>query len=65
MVAILALFGGVFYYINTDFFETAAEQRENGYNWEYVGRNNTTGVPALPLILETTNEEIIYYKLEK
>ena len=65
MLVSIMLYAAVFYYINTDFFETAAEQRENGYNWEYVGRNNTSGVPALPLILETTNEEIIYYKLEK
>ena len=64
MLAIIALFGGLFYYENLEFFDTSREQRSQGYEWEYVGRNNTSGVPALPIIFEKTNEEIIYYKLK-
>ena len=64
MLAIIALFGGLFYYENLEFFDTSREQRSQGYGWEYVGRNNTSGVPALPIISEKTNEEIIYYKLK-
>ncbi len=65
MFAILALFGGLFYYENSEFFKTSWEQRSQGYDWEYVGKNDTIGVPALPLIVEKTNEEIIYFKLKK
>ena len=64
MLAIIALFGGLFYYENLEFFATSREQRSHGYEWEYVGRNNTSVGPELPIIFEKTNEEIIYYKLK-
>ena len=51
---------------NSEFFNTASEQKSKGYNWEYVGKNNREIlVPALPIIIKETNEEIIYYKLKK
>lgn len=65
MLVIVALFGSFFYVENSEFFNTAWEQKSEGYEWEYVGKNNTSGVPALPIIIEESNEEIIYYKLRK
>jgi len=66
MLAVLALFGGLFYIENSEFFKTSYAQRSEGYNWEYVGKNKRqVFIPALPIIIEETNEEIIYYKLKK
>ena len=65
MFAIIALFGSLFYYENSEFFHTSWEQKTQGYEWEYVGKNKRQiFTPALPIISEKTNEEIIYYKLK-
>jgi hypothetical protein len=66
MLAIIALFGSLFYYENSEFFHTSKEQRTQGYEWEYIGKKERhMYIPALPLIIEETNEEIVYFKLNK
>ena len=37
---IIPLFFGVFYLDNEEFFDTASEQLEDGYTWNYVGPTN-------------------------
>ena len=43
---IIPLFFGVFYLDNEEFFDTAFEQLEDGYTWNYVGPTKPN--PELP-----------------
>jgi hypothetical protein len=46
-----------------EFRELAKEQVANGHEWKYVGKQEASGVPALPL--EVDGEKYIYFKLTK
>ena len=60
----LALMFGLFMFDNQEFFGTAERQVENGYSWEYVGKTQPSGVPALT-VLDSQENEVIYFKLTK
>lgn len=57
---VAALFG----YNNAEFFETAKQQKDDGYKWEYVGKQTPDGSPAITIKPELS-EEFIIYKLKK
>ena len=45
---------------NAEFLNTAKEQREQGYVWEYVGKLEASGTPAI-----LVDDKYIYYRLTK
>ena len=63
MIAIVMM-AGLFTWENIEFFNTSRQQMSEGYEWEYIGKSNTVGVPDLPLINPRTDEETIYFKLK-
>ena len=65
MVLALALMSVLFITDNAEFFTTVDKQKQEGYNWEYVGKNQPEGSPAITVTNEATGEESIYFKLEK
>jgi len=61
---VLTIIGGLFMWENQEFFGTAEKQAKAGYGWEYVGKTQPSGVPALT-VLDNQNNEVIYFKLTK
>lgn len=61
----LVLIGGLFMYDNQEFFGTAEQQVNDGYSWEYVGKQPVGDVPALPVIEFESGDEVIYFRLTK
>jgi len=58
LVLLLAMFS-----IDTqEFRETANQQMEEGYKWEYVGKTPASGVPAITM--KSNGEEYILWKLK-
>ena len=51
-------------YNHLEFFETAKQQQDDGYEWEYVGKQFPDGSPAITIKPELS-EEFIIYKLKK
>jgi len=45
-----------------EFRETANQQMEEGYKWEYVGKTPASGVPAITM--KSNSEEYILWKLK-
>ena len=45
---------------NVEFLNKAKEQREQGYVWEYVGKQEASGTPAI-----LVDDKYIYYRLTK
>jgi len=58
--AILALFG----IDNKEFFDTVEQNRADGMEWHYVGKQSPDGHPAITVKNETTGEEFIYWKMK-
>jgi hypothetical protein len=61
---VLALIGGLFMYENQEFFGTVEQNIEDGFNWEYVGKQKPAGHPAIT-VLDNQNKEVIYFKMTK
>lgn len=61
---LLYIIGGLFFVDNAEFFGTAEKQWNEGYRWEFVGKQIPEGVPALTVKNEKTGEESIYFKLK-
>ena len=62
---IIPIFFGVFYLDNEEFFDTAAEQLEDGYTWHYVGPTDANPeLPSLTLQVEPDHPFVIF-KLKK
>jgi len=61
----MILFIGAIMLINgtQDFVQTATEQYRKGYDWEYVGLQQTKDVPSISY--KINNEKYILYRLEK
>ena len=58
---IIPLFFGVFYLDNEEFFDTASEQLENGYIWNYVGPTKPNPeLPSLTLQVEPDHPFVIF-----
>tara|TARA_A100001011_G_scaffold397338_1_gene498000 strand:+ start:2008 stop:2199 length:192 start_codon:yes stop_codon:yes gene_type:complete len=60
LAAVTALFCGT----NAEFFTTAQKQYEQGYDWNYVGKQSPSGVPAITIKPQSGGEYIIF-KLKK
>ena len=60
----IGLMFSMFMWDNQKFFGTAEKQVESGYSWEYVGKTEPSGVPALT-VLDSQENEVIYFKLTK
>ena len=45
---------------NADFVKTSTEQVEDGYEWNYVGPTDASGVPAILI-----NDKYYLWKLQK
>lgn len=58
------LFTGFVAFTNQEFFAAVEEQVNDGYEWQYVGKQAPTGVPALTVKPEV-GEEFILFRLEK
>jgi hypothetical protein len=63
-MTVLLLIGGLFMYDNQEFFGTAERQVEAGYGWEYIGKTEPSGVPALT-VLDRDGKDTVYFKLTK
>jgi hypothetical protein len=50
----------VFSVDNAEFFNTAGEQQDQGYVWEYVGKQEASGTSAILI-----DDKFIYYRLTK
>lgn len=57
------IFTALFAWDNADFFRAAAEQRAQGYHWEYVGRSTPAGTPAITMKID--DDEYILYRLTR
>ena len=55
---------GSFFYDNLDFFNTAKNQMQEGYNWEWNYKDRNPNVPAIPLQYDNGKEKVIWV-LEK
>ena len=62
-MGIIALVLGMFSVDTQEFRETANSQMKDGYKWEYVGKTEPSGVPAI--IMKANGEEYILWKLKK
>ena len=49
---------------NQEFFATVEQNIKDGYTWEYVGKQDPDGHPAIT-VLDSQNKEVIYYKMTK
>ena len=45
---------------NAEFIETSNEQIAQGYKWTYVGKQQPSGDPAIPIKPENGNEYILF-----
>ena len=60
LVVVTALFCGT----NAEFIQTANKEIKQGYEWNYVGKTNPSGVPAIT-IKPQSGDEYILFKLKK
>jgi hypothetical protein len=60
----IALIAGLFVYDNQEFFNTVEQNIEDGFTWEYVGKQDPAGQPAVT-VLDGQNNEVIYFKMTK
>jgi|TARA_B100001093_G_scaffold67132_1_gene57082 hypothetical protein len=49
---------------NNEFIEVSNDQKANGYDWEYVGKHEASGTPAIT-IQPGNGKEIIFFRLEE
>jgi hypothetical protein len=57
---------GLFVYDNSEFFNESKKQLDEGYHWEYVGKQKAEDYSfSLPVVNQETGEKFIYWKLEK
>ena len=57
---LLALASALWFVDNAEFIKTYKEQSDDGYKWEYKGKNNASGVPAILI-----DDRFYLWKLEK
>ena len=58
----LVLITGLFMHDNAEFFATVEQNIEDGLTWEYVGKQDPNGQPALT-VLDSQNNEVIYFRM--
>lgn len=59
MLAVI-LFTGFVAFTNQEFFATVEENIEDGYTWEYVGKQSPDGNPAITIKPENGDEYILF-----
>jgi len=64
MALAFVLIGGMFMYDNQDFFGTVEDNIEKGMSWQYVGKQDPQGQPALT-VTDGQGNEVIYFRMEK
>lgn len=64
MTLALMLIGSLFVADNQEFFATVEENIQDGFNWEYVGKQDPAGQPAIT-VLDGQGNEVIYFKMTK
>lgn len=64
MALAFVLIGGMFMYDNQDFFSTVEDNIERGMSWQYVGKQDPQGQPALT-VTDGQGNEVIYFRMEK
>ena len=62
-MGIVAILLSMFSMDTEEFRNTANSQIKDGYKWEYVGKTNPSGVPAITM--KANGEEYILWKLKK
>jgi|TARA_B100000424_G_C22795798_1_gene427154 hypothetical protein len=60
---LIAIVAGMMASSTAEFRNVVDLQKIDGYDWEYVGKQQASGVPALPLELD--GDKYIYFKLTK
>lgn len=60
----VALIAALFVHDNQEFFKTVEQNIEDGLTWEYVGKQDPNGQPALT-VLDSQNNEVIYFRMTK
>ena len=64
-MGILVLLAAMFSTDNENFINTMNEQMNNGYKWEYVGKQDVEkNVPSISIKAQN-GEEYIFFKLKK
>ena len=63
MIGAILMFGFVAF-TNQEYFATVEDQVNDGYKWEYVGKQAHSGAPALTVKPENGNEYILF-RLDK
>jgi hypothetical protein len=57
---------GLFMFDNNEALTAFKQKQDEGYTWEYVGRQQRDpDALAIPIIREDTGEEIVYWRLTK
>ena len=66
MTAVLVIFLGLFAYDNAEFFAEVKKEHEQGYTWEYVGKQKADEYKySLPVVNQETGEKFIYWEHQK
>ena len=63
MIILVTVVSALWFVDNSDFIKTSNEQIADGYKWNWVGKNEPSGTPAITI--DTGNNEYILYRLEK
>ena len=64
--AVLVTITGLFMYDNSAFFAEVKKEREQGYKFEYVGKQKADEYKySLPVINQETGEKFIYWEHQK
>ena len=62
---VLALIGGLFMADNQEYFGQAERQIEQGYQWQYVGKQSPSDKAFSLTVADKDGKPTIYFKLTK
>ena len=51
-------------HMNGDFINASNKQMDEGYQWEYVGKQKASGTPSITMKPDN-GEELIFFRLEE
>ena len=64
--AVLVIMTGLFFHDNAEFFAESNKNKEQGYTWEFVGKQKANDYKySIPVINQETGEEFIYWEQQK
>ena len=63
MLVLITVVSALWFVDNSEFIKTSNEQIADGYKWNWVGKNQPSGAPAITI--KTDTNEYILYRLEK